>query len=526
MVAKFVDYIKRIISLQKQEYNIIRDFEYRLKLFQRHEKLALILMDKTEAFLVNPKNATAGEISLVREELQKVIAMSLRYVSESDVEDIHTSSVASEERQDWDEAILRLETDVIEIRRNADVLPDGEVKRALIVFLDDLDKEKEIAIKETKVNSYLEKLLAELRMIIQEEKEILEQELGLLQQIYSFDPKIILEKKDSAEQGKESLRAANTHLREKIKTINNILSKEQGRVINPYTALMDQKSIVIKTLEKRKKQKIVTSDMIISDLRQLSPPQAERYLALLEEKELINLEDSSSKFYLRFKRFFMRKRDRRKFGKEDTLAATIDDMKQRLQYDPLMGVGNKEYFPEALRRKIDSVARTGGIVSLFYFDLDKFKEVNDTYGHSVGDEVLKTVGKVARDSLSSGDIICRIGGEELAVIFKQGNSFNEAQQNAESIRANIESKCKRILLEKERSSSSLKSLQKDLSSGDRKITISGGLAGMEMPQTFLDEKSLEDIATKLIDIADKKLYEAKQKGRNKILSGSFTYLLK
>ncbi len=523
MAAEFVDYIQKIIKLQKREYNLIRDFDYRWKLLLRHEQLALSLIDKTEDFFRNPTRIIADEISLVVKDLQTHITLSLRYVSDSDLEDIHISRVVSEETQDWDEAILKLERDVVEIRRNADLLPDGEVKHALVVFLNDLEKEKEIAEKETKINSYLEKLLEALRTIIEEEKEILEQDLGLLQQVYTFNPKIILNKEIVAEELKTHVRQANTKLRENIKALQNVFSKEKGRVINPYTALIDQKSIVIKTLEKRKAQKVLTTRMIKSDLKQLSPPQAERYLALLEETGLSKLEDASLKFYLRFKRFFIRKRDKRKYAREDILTATIEDMKQKLQYDTLMGVGNKEYFRPALLERIASITRNGGIVSLLYFDLDKFKDINDAYGHPAGDEVLKAVGEVTRDSVSAGDIICRIGGEEIAVIFKEVSSFSQAQQHAESIRVHIETECKRIIVNRE-AYSSIKSIQRDLQSGKKNITISGGLASIEISKTFLDEKSLSDIAARLIEIADKKLYDAKHSGRNKILSGSFTYL--
>ncbi|MSR85910.1 diguanylate cyclase [Candidatus Woesearchaeota archaeon] len=522
MAAEFIDFIKKTIFLQDKEYLLIRDFEYRWKLFLRHEKLGLLLVDKTEAFITYPKESLVLEIRSLAIDVEKHLTLSLRYVSEADVDSVNIDRVVSDETADWDAAIKMLEKDVLEIRRNADLLPEGQTKRALVIALDDLDKERDISSKETKLNLFVRKIIVELREIIQEERQILEKEIAILQQVYRFDATVIIERKENSENLVEHIKEGNTHFREGIRALRELFLKERGRVINPYTALMDQKSIVLKTLERHATKEVVTAKMIHYDLGQLTAPQAERYLGLLEGK-LANLEDNSAKFYLRFKSFFTRKRDRRKYAKEDTLAATVDEMKARLHFDPLMGVGNKEYLPIALSEKIESVSRLGGIVALLYLDLDKFKLVNDTYGHPMGDEILKAAGKVARQSVAPGDIICRIGGEELSVIFSQVISFSQAQDRAEIIRANIAKECPEIILSLQKATGSLKLLQKDLKSGERTITISGGLACMEVPQLLLVEKSIDAIASMLIGLADQKLYTAKEAGRNRIHMGSLKY---
>ncbi len=522
MAQEFIDFIKRTISLQDKEYLLIRDFEYRWKLFLRHERLGLLLVDKMEAFLTYPRESFVPEIRSLVADVERHLTISLRYVSEADTDSVNINRIVSQETQDWDTAIKMLENDVLEIRRNADLLPEGQVKRALVLLLDDLDKEREIESKEEKINAFVRKLIVELREIVQEEREIVEQEINILQQVYRFDGTIIIEKKEGSEKLVEHIEQGNTQLRKGIRALRELLLKEHGRVINPYTALMDQKSLILKALARRTTEKVVTAKMIRYDLGQLTPPQAERYLALLEGK-ITTLEDNSAKFYLRFKRIFTRKRDRRKYSKEDTLAATVDEMKARLHYDPLMGVGNKEYFATALSEKIDFISRLGGVVALLYLDLDKFKLVNDTYGHPVGDEVLKVAGKVARQSIAPGDIICRIGGEELAVIFSQVLSFSQAQDRSEIIRANIAQECPELILSLQKTAGSLKVLQKDIKSKERTITISGGLACVEIPQSVLGEQSIDAIASKLIELADQRLYAAKEAGRNRIHFGSFKY---
>lgn len=85
-------------------------------------------------------------------------------------------------------------------------------------------------------------------------------------------------------------------------------------------------------------------------------------------------------------------------------------------HDPLTGLANRIQFESQLKKSIDSAKRRNEQIALLFIDLDKFKEVNDTYGHTIGDMMLKSVTKRLGDSLRADDFLSRIGGDEFVII--------------------------------------------------------------------------------------------------------------
>ncbi|MCP1199649.1 GGDEF domain-containing protein [Notoacmeibacter sp. MSK16QG-6] len=84
--------------------------------------------------------------------------------------------------------------------------------------------------------------------------------------------------------------------------------------------------------------------------------------------------------------------------------------------DGLTGMQNRRYFDDALREYMEEFGRIDRPIGLLILDLDHFKNVNDTHGHDVGDEVLKAVAKVLKDFTRYHDVVARLGGEEFAVV--------------------------------------------------------------------------------------------------------------
>jgi diguanylate cyclase (GGDEF)-like protein len=110
----------------------------------------------------------------------------------------------------------------------------------------------------------------------------------------------------------------------------------------------------------------------------------------------------------------------------DAAALAIDNahirasLEHQAQTDSLTGLWNHRSFHERLRHALLRASTTHGQVGLVILDLDDFKKVNDVYGHGIGDQVLGEIGDILRASVRGGDAVCRIGGEEFAIILPDG----------------------------------------------------------------------------------------------------------
>lgn len=164
----------------------------------------------------------------------------------------------------------------------------------------------------------------------------------------------------------------------------------------------------------------------------------------------------------------------------------IYELEERSRIDGLTGLYLKRYFIEKLNSEYERVKRYGTNFFLIMLDIDYFKKVNDTYGHLVGDKVLKEVAHIISTSTRSGDIVGRYGGEEFIVLLPS-ISKESVIGIAEKIRKNVE-----------------KTVFKE-NNIEFATTISIGICEY-MPNTK---------PTKLIDNVDKALYESKKKGRNR-----------
>lgn len=104
--------------------------------------------------------------------------------------------------------------------------------------------------------------------------------------------------------------------------------------------------------------------------------------------------------------------------------------------DPLTGVYNRRKFLEIGRAELERARRYGRSLSLLMFDLDNFKDVNDTYGHAAGDEMLKKVVEVCKKALRQGDAFGRFGGDEFVILFPE-TDLNEALEIARRLNHEI-----------------------------------------------------------------------------------------
>ena len=166
------------------------------------------------------------------------------------------------------------------------------------------------------------------------------------------------------------------------------------------------------------------------------------------------------------------------------LKENIEILYELATIDEKTGVYNNKFFKTISEMELEKARRGIEELSLIIVDLDHFKKINDTYGHMVGDAVLKKLGKILKNSTRKYDIISRFGGEEFIVLFPNTN-LQRAKKVSERLRRNVEN---------------------DKEMMKYKVTLSGGLSTYHK----------NDNVTRMKQRADKALYRAKNNGRNRI----------
>lgn len=178
----------------------------------------------------------------------------------------------------------------------------------------------------------------------------------------------------------------------------------------------------------------------------------------------------------------------------DRLRASVKHTIELAVTDALTGLNNRRYLDNHLNVLFNRSMARGKPLSVLITDIDRFKQVNDTYGHDAGDEVLKEFANRIRSTVRGADLACRYGGEEFVVVMPD-TSPEVAAAVAERLRASIED-----------NSFTLKSAGEEL-----KVTASFGIASRQSSVLTPDQ---------LMKQADLALYEAKNTGRNRVVAAA------
>jgi len=171
---------------------------------------------------------------------------------------------------------------------------------------------------------------------------------------------------------------------------------------------------------------------------------------------------------------------------QDGLIRAREDLLFQATHDALTVIWNRRALLDLLQRELERASRSGGATGLLMLDLDHFKQVNDTYGHLAGDDVLREVAARIMQVIRSYDLVGRHGGEEFLVVLP-GCDQSQALQSAERIRATIEAKP--VIVD----------------DSTIRVTVS---IGATSAVSCTSEKDL-------LAIADTALYQAKDAGRNR-----------
>jgi diguanylate cyclase (GGDEF)-like protein len=169
------------------------------------------------------------------------------------------------------------------------------------------------------------------------------------------------------------------------------------------------------------------------------------------------------------------------------MKAQSDLLQYRANHDALTGLFNRQYLSDTLQNEISRASRYEHPLLVGMFDIDYFKNINDTYGHDVGDEVLQNLSNLVKKYLRDTDIVARWGGEEFMILLTE-TLINDGFEKINKLRELIE-------------------LAHLSTSVEKPITVSFGITSFQNGDTKND-------ITKRVDIA---LYEAKNNGRNMVV---------
>jgi diguanylate cyclase (GGDEF)-like protein len=170
----------------------------------------------------------------------------------------------------------------------------------------------------------------------------------------------------------------------------------------------------------------------------------------------------------------------------------IAEINRRARTDALTGLANRQQFEERLTRIVAETNRFGGSCTLVVIDIDRFKHVNDTFGHQVGDQVLQRVALALQQEVRTVDLCARYGGEEMALLLPQ-TDLDGGCQLAERLRHAIG--------------------EHPFVINGREIPITISLGVATYPEGAGDRDEL-------FAAADRALYSAKRAGRNRVVSGT------
>ncbi len=177
-----------------------------------------------------------------------------------------------------------------------------------------------------------------------------------------------------------------------------------------------------------------------------------------------------------------------------TLVVRAIEQRSLSNRDRLTSLANRGFFDESLMRLGALAARSGESVAVAMVDIDHFKRFNDTYGHLIGDEALRTVARLIATSFRATDLMARYGGEEFAGVFP-GMNMEDAHERLNALRARIEQTGVRI----------------DSRGTVTNVTVSIGVAVWPLDGVNVKET---------LAIADLRLYQAKQSGRNRVVTSA------
>ncbi len=171
---------------------------------------------------------------------------------------------------------------------------------------------------------------------------------------------------------------------------------------------------------------------------------------------------------------------------EDELHLQRLNLQHQAYHDTLTGLPNRSLFHDRLEQAVEKAKRNDTLFALFFIDLDRFKQINDSLGHAIGDELLKVVTERLKATIRKEDTLARLGGDEFTIVMEELSHPQDASILAQKI---------------------LEVLQQPITINDHALYVSSSIGISLYPQDDTD-------AGNLLKYADAAMYRAKEEGRN------------
>jgi diguanylate cyclase (GGDEF)-like protein len=236
----------------------------------------------------------------------------------------------------------------------------------------------------------------------------------------------------------------------------------------------------------------------VQDLIAISLPEVSEMfeIKLIEPLQTAALQDQANEIMM-IRHLHMHEEVNQVRRTAEELAARSQILEDQVHKDSLTGLYNRSHFDAVLHKEFMHATEQDWSLSVAFIDLDNFKQVNDSFGHKVGDEILKSVADVMRSHTRQSDLLARYGGEEFVAILPGTNATGA---------------CKLF----ERIIAAVRCLDHtDLANQPLFVTLSIGVA------THMDGGQYFDTASELLRAADDAMYAAKNAGRNRLVVHSY-----
>lgn len=463
--------VEALMMLGKQEQEIVQSFERRMQTWYPHRRLALELMSEVKA---------NGGFQKTVEKIRSEILPVFRKVDYVDREE----EALKRELEQISIADSILQREIAEAQQAyAQDRFGPESKQKIGAFLQRTEQLRKAQFKERSLNEQVRSAVKNLSPTIRQELALIDEEEKKLDR---------LEK--SADKA-ERIRLAE-EIGSLVSSLQLVLFKEKNLVIDPLNSVLririDVGSKARSLIEERKRAGRISMEDVKKDMRALTKPdELAEYSLLIQQHP--RLTDDKCKIFLS------------KAGAK-SLAMVKESVFERAWEsitDGLTGIFNKRYYLKRIHESIREAQETGSDVSLLVCDLDKFKLINDTYGHKIGDEALIEVVNIISANKRRRDILARYGGEEFALIVHE--PLGERLKTAERIRSAVE----RV--------SAIFCDEKGIT--DRaSLTVSIGVATFRGAGERASSAMVDDCAQLLFEVADNALFNAKEGGRNRVVA--------